>query len=158
MCTDILSDLKPKIKIKKTQNPGWHSDQGSQFSGIPSWIGLCKNNSGERARLFAQNFDARLAGIVIWLDCPLFEKKSRGTSNPWKSTQLTIYVFKNPVARFSEGVEAPQAAATQTHRAGRPLGHDGTLQIYNKLENKMFFKNWNLTCKDRVKSHASPEN
>jgi len=26
-----------------------------------------------------------------------------------------------------EVAEAPQAAATQTHRAGRPVGHDGTL-------------------------------
>ena len=30
------------------------------------------------ARLFAENFDARLAGIVIWPDDPLFEKNARG--------------------------------------------------------------------------------
>ena len=73
-----------------------------------------------RAHLFAENFDARLAGIVIWPDCPLFEKKSRGPSNPWTSTKFAIYVFKNPGACFFEGAEAPQAAATQPQRAWGP--------------------------------------
>jgi len=41
---------------------------------------------------------------------------------------------------FSEVAEAPQAAATQTHRAGRPLGNDGTLQIYNHLEKTHFLE------------------
>ena len=60
---------------------------------------------------------------------------------------------KNPGACFFEVAEAPQAAATQTHRAGRPLGHDGTLQIYNNMENQIFLKKWNLTGKTQVKSH-----
>ena len=34
------------------------------------------------AHHFAENFDARLAGIVIQSDCPLLEKKSRKASNP----------------------------------------------------------------------------
>ena len=46
------------------------------------------------ARLFVENSDARLAGIVIWTDCPLFENLTRGASNPWKLTKLTIYVLK----------------------------------------------------------------
>ena len=75
---------------------GWHSDQGSQTSGIVWEIRLWKNISGDTARLFAENFDARLAGIVIWTDCPLLGKKNRRPSNSWKSTKLTIYVFKNP--------------------------------------------------------------
>jgi len=51
-----------------------------------------------------------------------------------------IHVLKIQGRVFVEVAEAPQAAATQTHRAGRPLGHDGTLQIYNNLENKIFLK------------------
>ena len=47
-----------------------------------------------RARLFAENFDARLAGIVVWPDCPLIEKV-QGTSNQWKSTTFTICVQKS---------------------------------------------------------------
>jgi len=45
------------------------------------------------AHLVAENFDARLAGIVIWLDCPLFEEKKQGPSNQCKSTTLIICVF-----------------------------------------------------------------
>ncbi len=59
---------------------------------------------------------------------------------------------------FYEGAEAPQAAATQTHRVGRPLGHDGTLQIYNNLGNQTFLKTWNLSGKTRVKSQWLPKN
>ena len=73
---------------------GWHSDQGSQNPGIAWEFRLWKNTSGKRARLFAENFDARLAGIVIWSDCPLFEKKSSGGSNWQNMTKLTIYMLK----------------------------------------------------------------
>ena len=75
---------------------GWHSDQGSQNPGIAWELRFWKNTSGKRARLNAENFDALLAGIVIWSDCQLFDKKTRSASNPWKSTKSTIYVFKNP--------------------------------------------------------------
>jgi len=62
-------------------------------------------------------------------------------------TKSTTYIFKTSRVCFFEVSEAPQAAATQTHRAGRLLGHDGTLQIYNNLENNMFLEKYNLTCK-----------
>jgi len=67
-------------------------------------------------------------------------------------------MFQNPGRVFSEVAEAKQAAATQTHRAGRPLGHDKTLEIYNHLENhkRMFLKKWNPTDKNKVKSHLLP--
>jgi len=68
-----------------------------------------------------------------------------------------IHVPKVQGVLFFEVAEAPQAAATQTQRAGRPLGHDGTLQIYNNLENNMFLNKWNLTCKTQVKSHVLPK-
>jgi len=58
---------------------------------------------------------------------------------------------------FLEIVEPPQAAATQTHRAGRSLGWDGALQISNNLENNMFLEKWNTACKNQVKSHFSPK-
>ena len=39
----------------------------------------------KRARLFAENFGARLAGIVIWPDYPLFEKKVQGSLKSTKN-------------------------------------------------------------------------
>ena len=94
------------------------------------------------ARLFAENFDARLAGIVIWPDCPLFEEKKKGPSNPWTSTKLTIYVFKNPGAYFFEGAEAPQAAATQPQRAWGALKSLKNYKIHKihtpKLQGRVF--------------------
>jgi len=91
---------------------GWHSDQGSQNPRIASEIRLWKMIRSNPARLLTQNFDARLAGIVMWTDCPLFDKKSRGTSNWWKLTKLTIYVFKK-----SRGVIFPEKKRLrQAHR------------------------------------------
>ena len=90
---------------------GWHSGQGSIFPGITKEIRLWLNTSGERARLFAQNFGARLAGIVIWSDCPLFQKMSRGAQidKKWLNWQ---YTCSKPGAAFSEVAEAPQAITT----------------------------------------------
>ena len=44
---------------------GRHSGQGSLIPGIAKEIKLRKKIGGDTARLCAQNFDARLAGIVI---------------------------------------------------------------------------------------------
>ena len=57
---------------------GWHSGLGSRIPGITQKIRLWLNTSGVTARLFAQNFDARLAGIVIGTDGPPFENKTGG--------------------------------------------------------------------------------
>jgi len=72
---------------------------------------------------------------------------------PQDSPKSQYYKINNMHAPNSQGrvlfeaAEAPQAAAMQTRRALRPLGHDGTLQMYNHLENNSFLKKWNLTCK-----------
>jgi len=66
-------------------------------------------------------------------------------------TKSTKYMFQKSRVCFIEVAEAPQVAARQTHRAGRPLEHDGTLQIYSNLENHTFLKKWNLTGKNQIK-------
>ena len=49
----------------------------------------------KRARLFAENFGARLAGIVIWPDDPLFEKKVQWNLKSTKNDQIhKIYALK----------------------------------------------------------------
>ena len=54
---------------------GWHSGQGSITPGITKEISLrTKHILRHWDRLLAQNFDARLAGIVIWSDRPYLEK------------------------------------------------------------------------------------
>jgi hypothetical protein len=45
---------------------------------LPKKSRLWKIIRSNTARLFAENSGARLAGIVIWPDDPLFEKKSKG--------------------------------------------------------------------------------
>jgi len=72
--------------------------------------------------------------------------------------QHKIHVPKIQGRVLFEVVEAPQASATQTHRAGRPLGHDGTSQIYNHLENNIFLNKWDLTCKTQVNSDCLQKN
>ena len=56
-------------------SPGWHSGQGPLIPGITKQIRLWKMIRSNTARLFVENFGARLAGIVIWPDCPFFEKQ-----------------------------------------------------------------------------------
>ena len=72
----------------------------------------------KRARLFVENFGARLAGIVIWSDCPLFEKMSRGAQidKIWLNWQYTC--SKNPGASFFWGRRSAAGSDHQTHRAG----------------------------------------
>ena len=73
------------------------------------------------ARLFAENCDARLAGIVIWPDDPLFEKNSPGEPEINKkrsNTQNTCFKILGRV--FSEVAEAPQAAPTRRTLVGDP--------------------------------------
>ena len=78
-----------QTKVRKIQELLKNSDFGKMlFSFI--------------ARHCAENFDARLAGIVIWSDCPLLEKKSRKASNLWKSTKFTIHVLKNNGGAISQ--------------------------------------------------------
>ena len=72
----------------------------------------------KRARLFAENFGARLAGIVIWPDDQLFEKKPGEPEINKKRSNTQNTCSKIPGRAFSEVAEAPQAATTQTHRAG----------------------------------------
>ena len=45
-----------------------HSDKGSMIPGIPQRIRTMEKTSGHSDRVLAQNFDAVLAGIVIWAD------------------------------------------------------------------------------------------
>ena len=72
----------------------------------------------KRARLFAENFGARLAGIVIWPDDPLFEKSPGQPEINKKQSNTQNVCSKILGCAFSEVAEAPQAAATQTHPAG----------------------------------------
>ena len=66
----------------------------------------------------AENCGARLAGIVIWPDDPLFEK-SPGEPNINKKRSNTQNICsKIPGRAFSEVAEAPQAARSQTHPGG----------------------------------------
>ena len=74
----------------------------------------------KRARLFIHNFGARLAGIVIWPDDPLFETNPGEPDINKKRSHTQNTCSKIPGRAFSEVAEAPQAATTQTHRAGRP--------------------------------------
>ena len=67
---------------------GWHSDQGSQNPGIAWEFRLWEMVCSFIARHFAENFDARLAGIVIWSDCPLFEKKNQEGLKSMKIDEL----------------------------------------------------------------------
>ena len=77
---------------------------------------MIRNKSG----LFAQNFDARLAGLVIWPDCPLFDNKNPGDLKSIKIMNIDNLRAQQIQGRvFFEGAEAPQAAATQTQRAGK---------------------------------------
>ena len=70
------------------------------------------------ARLFAENFDARLAGIVILPDCPLFETSQGGPQIHDIDEIDNICAQQIQGRHFSESSEAPQAAATQPQRAG----------------------------------------
>ena len=75
----------------------------------------------KRARLFAENCGARLAGIVIWPDDPLVEKNPGEPEINKKRSNTQNTCFEIPGCVFSEVAEAPQAAATQTHRAGEVI-------------------------------------
>ena len=48
------------------------------FQKLPKKPGLEKTSGSNAARLFAQDVDARLAGIVIWADGPYFYVFTRG--------------------------------------------------------------------------------
>jgi len=58
-------------------DPGPHSGQGSIIPGITREVSLKKMGS-DAARLFAENLDARLAGIVIGADPPYDDQITRG--------------------------------------------------------------------------------
>jgi len=51
------------------------------FPELPKKSAREKNISGHWDRLLAQIFDARLVGIAVWTDCPLFHKSTGRTSN-----------------------------------------------------------------------------
>ena len=63
-------------------SPGWHSGQGPLIPGITKQIRLWKMIRSNTAHLFAENFGARLAGMVIGSDCPRFEKKNKPSRAP----------------------------------------------------------------------------
>ena len=73
---------------------GWHSDQGSQNQGIAWGIRLRKMIRSNTGRLFVENSDARLTGIVIWTDDPYFEFFTRGPWNRSEITKSTKYMFQ----------------------------------------------------------------
>ena len=123
-------------------SPGWHSDQGSQNPGIVWEFRLWKMIRGKRARLFVENFGARLAGIVIWPDCPLFEKKSRGAWNQLKSTTYTKYMLQNPGACFFWGRRSAAGSDHQTHRAG------GFIWSQNSVKGRLWVR---IVGQNRVK-------
>ena len=77
---------------------GWHSGQGSLIPGITKEIKLRKQIGGNTARLFTQNFDARLAGIVIWSDRPLFFCFYQGTLKSLKNHKI----YKIHVPKFQD--------------------------------------------------------
>ena len=58
--------------------PGKHSDQGSMIPEIRQYIRSRKKISGHSDRVLAQNFDAVLAGIVIWAGDTIFAKFCQG--------------------------------------------------------------------------------
>ena len=99
-------------------SPGWHSDQGSQNPRIAFEFRLWKMIRSIIPYLFAENLDARLAGIVIWSDYPLLEKKSSGDSNWQNMTKLTIYMLNKSWASFFWGRRSAAGSDHQTHRAG----------------------------------------
>ena len=82
----------------------------------------------KRARLFIEKCGARLAGIVIWPDDPLFEKSPGQLEINKKRSNTQNTCSKFPGRAFSEVAEAPQAATTQTHPAGRPQNRQEHLQ------------------------------
>ena len=82
-----------------------------------------------QARLFAENFDARLAAIVIWPDCPLFEKKQQGAvlapqnlRYPFRGMfqQASFHVVWNPtIERWKLGI----AISTSCLRQNQDMYH-----------------------------------
>ena len=87
-----------------------HSGQGCICLGIIQEIIFWLNTSGDTARLFAQNFDARLAGIVIWPECPLFRFFYQGSLKSMK-----IDWVNNIRVQKSQGVFSRNKSACGKH-------------------------------------------
>jgi hypothetical protein len=113
------------------------------------------------ARLFAEKFDARLAGIVMWPDDPLFEQKCQGSLKSTKIDQIhTNTCFKIPGCVFSEVAEAPQAAPTRRTLVGDPGSHVGTVMALEAASSWFCSQSWLkvvLQCATHVhaKSHTN---
>ena len=72
------------------------------------------------ARHVAEDFDARLAGIVIGTDCPLLGKIPGGPQIHEHRLNSQDTCSKIPGRVFSEGAEAPQAITTSRTVLGDP--------------------------------------
>ena len=91
----------------------------------------------------AENFDARLAGIVIWTDCPLLEKKSREASNPWKSIQNTRYMLKKSRTCFFWGCRTAGGRPPPVAQLGGPCNCvKGRFWVNNSRENRVKGRFW----------------
>ena len=76
---------------------------------------LEKHMGSSTARLFTQNSDECLAGIVIWADPPYSETSTRGHWNHKKITKYIRYMLIQSRGAFSEG----KKRLRQAHRPQR---------------------------------------
>ena len=112
--------LRPRF-FRLTFRPRFCNSSSYQGNQLEKKMGGCT------ARLFAQNFDARLAGIVIWADGPCFTSFTRG---PWNQEILTKTqkdaCWKYPGACFFR----KKSACGSAHTDGKGL-YFQTIFIYN---------------------------